>query len=177
MEAAATWAADGPDARARLVRGLVPTDDWRLTWDPWGRPRLHTPDGRPPAVSFTRAAGLLFCAAAFVERLGLDAAAADEFTPPYPYDRAFHPSELDLARLWADDAAQAAALAWTAKEAAVKALGSGFHTIDFLDPIIESLTPAALGSRLTVRVGDRLLFAWTRRFRGLWLTLAIDYAP
>ena len=57
--------------------------------------------------------------------------------------RAFRPAELDWARpLSGGDTAGAAALLWALKEAAVKALGVGFH---LLDPLaVEAVKPQAL---------------------------------
>ena len=51
-----------------------------------------------------------------------------EFEAGYPMARAFRPAELDWARpLSGGNTSGAAALLWSLKEAAVKALGVGFH--------------------------------------------------
>jgi hypothetical protein len=58
-------------------------------------------------------------------------AGADEFGSEYPLHRVFHPEELHHAvRLTGGVPAEASALLWSVKEAAVKALGCAFHLVD-----------------------------------------------
>ena len=93
-----------------------------------GQPRLFLGGQPGPAVSFSQAAGCLWAALAPVGQVGVDAALPSEFEAGYPLARVFRAPELDWARpLCGGDTAGAAALLWALKEAAVKALGVGFH--------------------------------------------------
>ena len=97
--------------------------------------------GRPgPSISFSQAAGRLWAALTCTGQVGVDAALPSEFEESYPWARAFRPAELAWARpLAGGDTAGAAALLWALKEAAVKALGVGFH---LLDPLaVEAVSP------------------------------------
>ena len=108
-----------------------------LSYSPLGKPRLVLDDHEEqrPSVSFShldRRTWVALCY--YVQGVGIDAASADEFRDAYPYARAFHQEELDLAAdLGCQDQAEIAALIWAAKEATVKALGCGFHLLDPLD--------------------------------------------
>ena len=140
-----------------------------------GQPRLFL-DGQPgPAVSFSQAAGRLWAALTPAGQVGVDAAMSAEFEPGYPMARAFRPAELDWARpLCGGGTAGAAALLWALKEAAVKALGVGFH---FLDPLaVEAGSPRPwLGSvRVLVKAGQ-ILPVWARPEAGGWLAMARNY--
>jgi len=140
-----------------------------------GQPRLRL-RGRPgPAVSFSRAAGRLWAAVASAGQLGVDAALPAEFEPGYPMARVFRGAELDWARpLNGGDLACAAALLWALKEAAVKALGVGFHVLDPL--AVEALSPRPWQGwvRVSVNAG-RLLPVWARPEAGGWLAIARHY--
>ena len=144
----------GPGAKERLVRRLLSSLPARKTGGMerldkgpvilettvLGQPRLRL-NGQPgPAVSFSQAAGCLWAAFTFAGQVGVDAALPSEFEENYPWARAFRPAELDWARpLTGSDTAGAAALLWALKEAAVKALGVGFH---LLDPLaVEAVSP------------------------------------
>jgi phosphopantetheinyl transferase len=72
------------------------------------------------------------------------------------------------------DAADAAALLWALKEAAVKALGVGFHLLDPLAVEAFSPRPWRGGVRVSVQAG-RILSAWARPEEGGWLALARNY--
>ena len=63
-------------------------------------------------------------------------------------------------------------LLWAAKEAAVKALGSGFHTVDPLDLEVVPLAPAWEGQLLLVRAAGPVS-AWARALPAGWLALAV----
>ena len=135
----------GPGAKERLVRrllaglpgretgGAAPREQGPVILETTvlGQPRLRL-NGQPgPAVSFSQAAGCLWAALTFAGQVGVDAALPSEFEENYPWARAFRPAELDWARpLTGGDTAGAAALLWALKEAAVKALGVGFHLLD-----------------------------------------------
>ena len=154
----------GPRARGAL----------ELTAGPLGQPLLKI-GGKPgPGLSFSEAGGLLWAAMTGRGQVGVDAAQEKDFTSPYPYSRAFGPEEWDWAwRHCQGQSAAAAALLWTAKEAAVKALGAGFHTRDPVDLEVAPLAPAWEGLNLVVRPpGTGAVNAWARPLADGWLALA-----
>ena len=180
---------NGPGAKERLVRRLLaglPGQETGFATQPelWpvslgktalGQPHLKL-GGRPgPSISFSQAAGCLWAALTPVGQVGVDAALPSEFEESYPWARAFRPAELAWARpLVGGDTAGAAALLWALKEAAVKALGVGFH---FLDPLaVETISPRPWqgGWRVLVRVG-LVLPAWVRPEGDGWLAIARNY--
>jgi phosphopantetheinyl transferase len=109
-------------------------------------------------------------------RVGVDAARQEDFQAPYPYARAFHPEEWDGAwRHCRGESALAAALLWAAKEAAVKALGVGFHTKDPLDLRVALLGPAGEGLDLLVQTPEAVR-VWARPLEGGWLALAVVFS-
>lgn len=140
-----------------------------------GQPRLFLGGQPGPAVSFSQAAGRIYAALTPAGQVGVDAAMPGEFEAGYPMARAFRPAEFDWARPLSGGAtAGAAALLWSLKEAAVKALGVGFH---FLDPLaVEVLSPRPWqgGWRVLVKAG-RILPAWARPEAGGWLAIARYY--
>ena len=107
------------------------THDLRIVRTILGGPNLCVTGRRCGSVSFSWTTGVLWAALA-EERLGIgiDAATADEFEGPYPYERAFGEPEWGA---WfaggRERYPEAAALVWSGKEAVVKAIGSGFHLI------------------------------------------------
>ena len=70
--------------------------------------------------------------------------------------------------------ARGAALLWALKEAAVKALGVGFHLLDPLAVEVFNPSPWQGGIRVSVKAG-RILPAWARPQDGGWLALARHY--
>jgi hypothetical protein len=179
----------GAGAKERLVRRLLASLPGRETggagqWAPGpvsleltalGQPRLFLGGQPGPAVSFSQAAGRIYAAMTHTGQVGIDAAMPAEFEPGYPMARAFRPAELDWARpLSGGNTSGAAAWLWTLKEAAVKALGVGFH---FLDPLaVEAFSPSPWqdGWRVWVKAG-RILPAWARPEAGGWLAIARYY--
>jgi hypothetical protein len=150
---------------ARLIAALAEAaPEWTgaLKWGPLvleagplGQP-LCTLGGRPgPALSFSEAGGILWAAVSATGQVGVDAAREADFVPPYPYSRAFGPQEWDWAwRHCRGRSESAAALLWAAKEAAVKALGVGFHTMDPLDLEVSPGAPAGEGLQLVVQASE-----------------------
>ena len=143
----------GPGAKERLVRRLLASLSGLETGGAWqspetvsleltalGQPRLMLQGQPGPAISFSQAAGRLWAALTTAGQVGVDAALPSEFEEGYPMARAFRPAELDWARpLSGGDTAGAAALLWALKEAAVKALGVGFHVLAPL--AVEAVNP------------------------------------
>jgi hypothetical protein len=179
------WDLPGPGTKERLVRRLLanlpgqemddPSRPLTLETTALGQPRLFLGGQPGPAVSFSQAAGCLWAALAPVGQVGVDAALPSEFEPGYPLARAFRPVELDWARPLCDgDTASAAALLWALKEAAVKALGVGFHRLDPLAVEAFSPRPWQGGWRVAVQAGP-ILPAWARPAAGGWLALARSY--
>jgi phosphopantetheinyl transferase len=107
--------------------------NFALKADSWGKPEIWLGAGPGPALSFSWVAGRLWAAVDIFEScLGLDVAAPEEFYGSYPHHRVFGETDWPTAMaLAAGERAEAAALLWTVKEAAVKAEGHGFH---FLSP-------------------------------------------
>jgi hypothetical protein len=140
-----------------------------------GQPRLFLGGQPGPAISFSQAAGRIYAAMTPAGQVGVDAAMPAEFEAGYPLARAFRPAELNWARpLIGGDTPGAAALLWSLKEAAVKALGVGFH---FLAPLaVEVLSPRPWqgGWRVLVQAG-RILPAWARPEAGGWIAIARYY--
>jgi phosphopantetheinyl transferase len=140
-----------------------------------GQPRLFLGGQPGPAVSFSQAAGHIWAALTPAGQVGVDAAMPAEFDAGYPLARAFRPAELDWARpLSGGHTPGAAALLWALKEAAVKALGVGFHFIGPLAVEVESPRPWQGGWRVLVKAG-LILPAWARPEAGGWLALARYY--
>jgi hypothetical protein len=175
----------GPGAKERLVQRLLvglPAHDTdgasrplTLETTTLGQPHLLL-GGKPgPAVSFSQSGGCLWAALAPVGQVGVDAALPSEFEAGYPLSRVFRPAELDWARpLCGGDSASAAALLWALKEAAVKALGVGFHLLDPLAIEAFSPSPWQEGWRVAVQAGP-ILPAWAGPVAGGWLALARYY--
>ena len=179
----------GPGAKESLVRRLLATLPGQetggagqsapgpvsLELTALGQPRLFLGGQPGPAVSFSQAAGRIYAALTCNGQVGVDAAMPAEFEAGYPMARVFRPAELDWARpLSGGDPRGAAALLWTLKEAAVKALGVGFHFLDPLAVEVVSPRPWQGGWRVLVQAG-RILPAWARPEAGGWLAIARYY--
>lgn len=156
---------------------------------PLGKPCLQVGGFRGPAVSFSEGGGKVWAALSADESdIGIDVAGADEFPIDYPAHRVFHPEELQQAlRLTDGDLANACALLWSVKEAAVKALGCAFHFVDPLQvrvspPAEEALGPdggyvfpvglSAKGQSRFPRAASRLLSVSSRSQSQMWLSIA-----
>ncbi|MHB8882453.1 MAG: 4'-phosphopantetheinyl transferase family protein [Thermodesulfovibrionales bacterium] len=166
----------------RVVRGLL------------GRPHLLIGEHEGPSVSFSEGGGKLWAAlCADGSDIGIDAAGPDEFRGEYPFDRVFHPEELQHAVRMTDGAPEkAAALLWSVKEAVVKALGTAFHLVD---PLQISVSPSEGGrqgadgwytfaaglsgkalTRFSMTAG-RSLSARARAHGEMWLSIALLNGP
>jgi phosphopantetheinyl transferase len=167
---------------ARLLAalaGLAPRWTGALDWgtltleaDPLGRPLLKLGTKPGPSLSFSEAGNLLWGALIADGQVGLDAALEKDLAPPYPYARVFGPEEWDWAwRHCQGRTAAAAALLWAVKEAAVKALGVGFHTLNPRDLQAVFLSFGLEGLQLIVRTPKEIK-AWARPCPGGSLALA-----
>jgi hypothetical protein len=118
--------------------------------------------------------------------IGIDVAGAGEFQSDYPYQRVFHPEELEHAlKLTGGVLDMASALLWSIKEAVVKALGCAFHLVDPLHinvyPLVESsgggyTFPVGLSGKALVRfplAGERPLRVRSLPQDSLWLSIAL----
>jgi hypothetical protein len=118
--------------------------------------------------------------------IGIDVASADEFQSDYPYQRVFHPEEIEHAlKLMGGVLAKASALLWSIKEAVVKALGCAFHLVDPLQitvyPLLESsgggyTFPVGLSGKALARfplAGGRALRVRSLPQGALWLSIAL----
>jgi hypothetical protein len=144
----------------------------KLATGPLGQPLLKIGGRLGPSLSFSEAGSLVWAAMSGSGQVGVDAAREADFEPPYPYSRAFDPEEWDWAmRFCQGRTASAAALLWAAKEAAVKALGVGFHTRDPMDIEVVKGPPAWEGISLTVTTPEPVS-AWARPLANGWLALA-----
>lgn len=135
-----------PDAKREIAKRLIAeyfNGDkkemrFHLTHDSWGCPKLLINRRPCPKISFSRGLKCIWAALGHGAGLGVDEASAIEFEIGYPYHRAFSPYELT----WASDACGSlslgSALLWSVKEAAVKSLGTGFHTIHPSEIICEA---------------------------------------
>jgi len=137
-----------------------------------GAPYLFSTARTAPSISFSRSGAQQWAAICERGRIGIDVASAREFTGKYPFDRVFHPFEMAFAaRFGNQDRACSAALIWSAKEAAVKAVGTGFHFTDPRDVVVEPERPGAAAPYLQVWI-DRPILIRSRRVDDGWLSLA-----
>jgi len=104
----------------------------QVVHDPLGRPQLLLGECEGPTISFSEGGGKIWAALCpDTSGIGIDAAEPDEFPKEYPFHRVFNAQELQYAlRLAGGNSEKAAALLWSVKEAAVKALGCAFHLVD-----------------------------------------------
>ena len=167
----------------------------QLTHSPLGRPHLLLGEYRGPAVSFSEGGGRVWAAlSGDGSDIGIDVSGSNEFPKEYPFPRVFHPEELEYAlSLAGGDRGKAAALLWSVKEAAVKALGCAFHLVDprqiTVYPSANGAAgvdegyafPVGLSGKALMRfpmAADRTL--WVRSFpqREMWLSVALlDRSP
>lgn len=109
---------------------------------------------------------------------GVDVAWPEEFTTGYPFAKVFTESELSKLERMNRDRASAAAILWSAKEAAVKAWGCGFHYMGWRDIRIESLRWTGASYDLWIRPeglrGLSMLPVQVRAIDRYWVAVAID---
>jgi phosphopantetheinyl transferase len=131
----------------------------QIVHDTLGRPHLLLGEHEGPAISFSTAGEEVWAALCGDESdIGIDVAGSAEFQEGYPVHRVFHVQELHQAlELAGGNSAKAAALLWSVKEAAAKALGCAFHLVD---PRDIHVYPSAIedgGPAFSVRLSGRAL--------------------
>lgn len=131
----------------------------QLVHDTLGRPRLLLGEHRGPAISFSTAGGEVWAALCGDEAdIGIDVAGSAEFQEGYPVHRVFHVQELHQAlELAGGDLANAAALLWSIKEAAAKALGCAFHLVAPRDIHVYPSAVEEGGAAFSVRLSGKAL--------------------
>jgi phosphopantetheinyl transferase len=117
------------------IAAATQAHDVEVISGPLGKPHLLVGGRDSLPVSFAHGHGRIWAALGLGGlSVGIDVAEDTEFPCQYPFGRAFHEEELAYVRdLINGTTSQAAAFIWSAKEAAVKALGCGFHLVDPLD--------------------------------------------
>jgi phosphopantetheinyl transferase len=146
--------------------------EYCLEKDALGRPALFFGDVEGPSISFSLVPGSTWAAMSGVKGLGIDAALPEEFNPPYPAHRVFGRGEFDRAsELCGGVSAEASAFLWSAKEAAVKALGCGFHFFGPLEIKVGKIRPVNRGYYSHLDAGMKVP-VWTRRQGRLWVSIA-----
>lgn len=124
-------------------------------------------------VSFSRSSGTTWGAVAVADGIGIDASADADFDSRFPLARVFGSEELRWAEEACGSRSSAAALLWSAKEAAVKALGTGFRTTEPREVVVSAPRRAGRELVLEVRAAGSPLPAWCRRHPGGWLSAAL----
>lgn len=138
-----------------------------------GRPCVLLGQERGPSLSFTCGKEKRWAAMADRGSVGIDAAYPEEFACAYPFGRAFRPEELRWAEALCRDKARGAALVWSAKEAAVKAAGTGFNLFDPLEVRVGAPRFTQEGMVSEVWAGRAVVAAWARPEGDGWLSLAL----
>ncbi len=142
-----------PNADSRRLR-----EGLKITSDRLGAPHLVFRGVEGPGISFSYSSETIWAALCGNEyRCGIDAACNDDFSSDYPFHRAFCSGEMEnFLPVTNGDAAAAAALAWSAKEAVVKAFGCAFHLMDPLDVQVEFFGSSGEAILLTADVNPRI---------------------
>lgn len=167
----------------RLMQGLASQvsagiNTWegmpfQLDHSPLGQPSLRQGGARSLAISFSLAGEKLWGALTGAGRVGIDAACAREFPRDYPWQRVFTRQEFGRAgALCRGDSALAAALLWSLKEAAVKALGVGFNYLSPREIGTGEGKPWKGGLLFEVEAGCPVK-TWARPAAGGWVALAL----
>ena len=145
---------------------------YTLQTDPLGKPLLYFGKTRGPSISFSRCPGRIWAAMSLVKGLGIDAESAETFTGPYPYNRVFGGDEFSYAiKICGGRLDDASALLWSAKEAAAKAMGCGFHLFGPMEMQAGNFLPSYGGLLGRVDAGIKIP-VWAIREGPAWLSIA-----
>jgi phosphopantetheinyl transferase (holo-ACP synthase) len=184
--ARALWNRHGASAcgsnAARIHHSFV------LRTDRLGKPRLLVDAGENLSISFTRIPGRSWAALCQGAQVGIDVAEFREFDGAYPFHRAFHDDDrLHSTAAAAGTVQEAASLIWSAKEAAVKAVGVGFHLVDPLEVRVRvifldgqrSTMEVCLERKLEEKIseGSSAILVRAFRYRDGWISVALNLAP
>lgn len=114
------------------------TSEIQIKSGPLGKPELRVDGHERFCVSFSHTAAETWGALCWTGGIvGIDVARREEFPHNYPFHRAFNDEEFSKAlEITQGNIPEAAALLWTAKEAVVKCVGTGFHLVDPLELLI-----------------------------------------
>ncbi len=149
-----------------------------------GKPVIRIGDAPGPSVSFSLGTGMMWAAVCREGACGIDSARPEEFCGGYPLHRAFRDEEFPaILELTEGNREDAAAILWSAKEAAVKALGCGFHLLDPLEvgvfPVrtggVELMSKAVISGRFHWKQGLReemRIPVLTFQFKDSWVSAA-----
>jgi phosphopantetheinyl transferase len=154
----------------------------------FGKPTLIVDDCEELSISFTHVRGMSWAALCEGALIGIDAAEFHEFERPYPFHRAFHDDDrLDALKGSVGTTEGAAALIWSAKEAAVKAAGMGFHLVDPLQVRVRTIfsdghrASSEVSLELNVRIrswdGPNVIPVRSLRYRDGWISVALTSLP
>lgn len=140
-----------------------------LKTDILGRPHIGATNY---SVSFSSSDDILYGAISRTATLGIDVAAAVEFSGNYPFHRVFQEKELSLVTPFCGDRSESAAFLWACKEATAKAMGTGFKGISPRSIEITACRPQSTGFVVEI-CNDANLSASAGRMADRWLALAI----
>ncbi len=116
-----------------------------------GLPQWLSGDARSrKSISFSHARDNTWAALAGGGKVGVDAAFIEEFGPDYPIARVFGADEWRMAILARGKPSHAAALLWSAKEAAAKAAGTGFLYTEPIHFHCAALSPSSFGLSISM---------------------------
>jgi phosphopantetheinyl transferase (holo-ACP synthase) len=140
----------------------------QVVHDQLGKPHLLLGGHRGPAISFSEGGERVWAAlCADKSEIGMDVAGTYDFQGEYPFQRVFHAEELHHAlRLEGADVAKASALLWSIKEAAVKALGCGFHLVDPREIYVHPSAEGDGGHTFSVCLSGKALARFPESARG-----------
>jgi phosphopantetheinyl transferase len=151
----------------------VDENEFTLQKSALGAPFLLAGERPGPSLSFSHGKGRLWAAMSGKGDVGMDVAYPEEFAGAYPFHRAFRTEELGCAEaICPGDTARGAALMWAAKEAAVKATGTGFNLFDPLEVRVGKPFVREEGILFEV-LADRPIPTWVTTEGMGWLAVAL----
>jgi phosphopantetheinyl transferase len=138
-----------------------------------GQPFLLLGDSPGPSLSYSLNQDRIWAAMSSKGSVGIDVARFEEFFDDYPFSRAFLPEEFSLVSdCCSNDIPGSAALLWSLKEAAVKAIGTGFNHFDPLTVRVSK--PRRSEPEMFFEVmADRPITTWSKALDDGWLSVAL----
>lgn len=129
--------------------------------------------GEMPALSFCYSMKTRWAAVAWTQGLGIDIACPYEFEQPYPVERVFGEREILLIQQLDVEQLSSYAMLWCLKEAAVKAMGTGFHTVEPNELFVSGIEKNRdiFEAEIATPVGD--LKAVLMAVESCWLAFAV----